>query len=432
MDTTSDQPNAADVDVDVAVIGGGLAGLTAAALAARGGATVALIERGDLGGRARTVERDDYWLNDGPHALYQAGAAVRVFADLGIVPTGGQPELRNAELVADGNRHRLPLSAGALLRSGALSVRGKLAAAKVMPAILNGSDDAADGLSLAAWFERRNVPADLRRLIEMYIRLSTYCNAPDTLDAVAAISQFGLSQSGVLYVHGGWQRLVDALRAAATGHGASITTGAVVTSLRSVADRWELTSDEARWTADSVVIAAGGPAVAERLTGAAVGWVDRAGPPVRSSCLDLGTRRPVEVPLLLSMDEPLYGSAHAPTADLAPSGAGLVSVIRYLAPGEAPDRDQTRHALVCHAERMGVASDDVVVDRYLHEMTVTHGMPLANRRRPTGDELAAEGLWVAGDWVDANRDGDPVPLLADAAVSSAAVAAAGALRRTKR
>ena len=56
--------------IDVAVIGGGIAGLTAAAYLARGGRKVTLFEKAKaIGGRARSTAYEGFWLNQGPHAL---------------------------------------------------------------------------------------------------------------------------------------------------------------------------------------------------------------------------------------------------------------------------------------------------------------------------------------------------------------------------
>src|SRR5215510_9199481 len=59
---------------NVAVIGGGLAGLTAANFLARAGFQVTLFEKsGAIGGRARTDVEQGFHFNLGPHALYCSG-----------------------------------------------------------------------------------------------------------------------------------------------------------------------------------------------------------------------------------------------------------------------------------------------------------------------------------------------------------------------
>src|SRR3954452_21587011 len=70
---------------DVAVVGGGLAGLAAAATAARAGRSVVLFEQASApGGRARTRTEDGFAFNIGPHALYRKGQSLGVLQDLGV------------------------------------------------------------------------------------------------------------------------------------------------------------------------------------------------------------------------------------------------------------------------------------------------------------------------------------------------------------
>lgn len=69
----------------IVVVGGGLAGLTAATLFARAGMSVTVIERStEAGGRARTSVVDGYYLNQGPHAIYTAGPGAKILKELGV------------------------------------------------------------------------------------------------------------------------------------------------------------------------------------------------------------------------------------------------------------------------------------------------------------------------------------------------------------
>src|SRR5687768_6171058 len=100
----------------IVVVGGGLAGLVVATLAARAGDDVLVLEKGSRrGGRARSDTRGGAVLNLGPHALYEAGHARRVLAGLGITPRGGLAPARGS-LGAIGERLvTLPVGAVSLL-----------------------------------------------------------------------------------------------------------------------------------------------------------------------------------------------------------------------------------------------------------------------------------------------------------------------------
>ena len=143
---------------DVIVIGGGLAGLAAAATAARQGATVVLLEaRSELGGRAATDERDGFLLNLGPHALYLAGAGREVLAGFGIDPPGGFPQVE--AWASDGDVvGPLPADARTLVRTPLLGWPAKVAWARLASSLRTLDVGPLAGVTLADWLDARGAP----------------------------------------------------------------------------------------------------------------------------------------------------------------------------------------------------------------------------------------------------------------------------------
>lgn len=107
--------------VDVAVVGGGLAGLTAAAFVGRSGARVTLLDGRAVGGRARSAGREGFTLNEGAHALYTHGAALAALRELGVAVSGAPPRPDTYRLVWDGEVVPMPTGAAALAGSRLLS-----------------------------------------------------------------------------------------------------------------------------------------------------------------------------------------------------------------------------------------------------------------------------------------------------------------------
>lgn len=414
----TDRSRAIPAEADVVVCGAGLAGLTAATVAASEGARVVLIEPHRVGGRARTDERDGFRFNLGPHALYEGGHAARVLDRLGVTLTGAYPDDVGGQCVLVGDRVvQAPVSASTLLRSGAVGVRGKVALGRVLAAAQRTDPAALADVSVTGWLDSFGLTGDARRLAEAMVRLTTYCSAPDLMSAQAFVGQIQLG--GVRYLDGGWQSMVDALVSRAQRAGVATVSGSV-TSVESDGAACTVRIGDVVVRAAAVVLAVGSPQATARLAGLGEAWVATAGPSMELSCLDLGIRRPIRPWFVLGVDEPLYLAQPSPPAALAPEGMATLALARYHAPGEQIGPDEMRAQLHAHARRAGVDADDIVTERYLHRMVAVHGLPLATRGglagRPSVEVAGRPGLFVAGDWVGAEG------LLADASFASGELA----------
>lgn len=414
-------------ETDVVVVGAGIAGLCAAIASAERGAQVVVVDAHTAGGRASSTERDGFRLNLGGHALYRRGHLANLLTTHAICPAGGVVDGTTIGVLRDGEVHRVVMGPIGLLRNPVLRSRSRLRMAALFARLPRLDPAGLTGRSVADWLG--DEPDDVRQFMEMFIRLATYTNAPGIFDAGAAVIQLKMAMGGVLYVDGGWGLLVAALRRLATDAGAIVVDHAEVRAVRCDAtpgSRVEVQLGDRMIIAGAVVVSAGGPDTAERLTGAAVANRQTLTAPITTSCLDLAVRR-VEVGLVLGMDEPVYLSPHAPLANLAPAGHGLISLMRYLVPGEAAGDAGTVHAgLLTVARLAGVSDDDVVFERLLHRMVVTHGAPTASggglAGRPTIHALGLPGVLVAADWVG------PSGLLADASSTSGEQAGIAAAR----
>jgi len=414
------------LDVDVVVVGGGLAGLVAAVVAAEGGASVVCCDVRVAGGRARSDRREGFVLNQGPHALYRGGAGADVLGRLGVGFSGSPPyPAASGYCEATGGLARLPTSAGSLIRSAVLGVGDKVRFARLLATLPKRQEASLGALSAAEWIASLRLGSGGAGVISALIRVATYAGDLDLVAADAAVAQLQLALEGVVYLDGGWQSLVDGLVAAARSGGVRVIEGERATALQAGTDGASAVRTPAgTLRVASVVVAAGSPAAARGLLPHAPPW--QLGAPATAACLDLGLRRVPATRVAFGLDQPLYLSTHSPTARLAPPSGAVVHVMRYGARTSPEDKAQ----LWALARRCGIDQRDVVVERFLHDMTVCHALPRPGSGlagRPAIDATATPGVFLAGDWVGT------AGLLADAAMASgeaAGRAAAGhAMRR---
>ncbi|HYO57984.1 phytoene desaturase family protein [Archangium sp.] len=410
---------------DVAVVGGGLGGLAAAAMLARGGRRVTLFEKSrHLGGRAHTTEVEGYHFNLGPHALYLGGAAARVLGRLGVPVRGRSPRGEGGFALRRGRLHALPAGAVSLLMTDLLGAAGKLELGRVLTGLRRVDAATLEGMSLREWLDAHVSRAEVREVVAAFFRVSTYCADADALAADAAVAQLQMAtRQGVLYVDGGWSELVGALAATARAAGVEVVTSARVELVeRDVGAslpraRGLRLADGTEYEAGAVVVAGAPRDVASLLPGDEVlaGWAAEA-EPVKAASLEVGlSRLPRPRALLaLGVDRPWYASVHSAWARLAPEGGAMVHVAKYLGGGDAEASESELEGVLDMLQPGW--REHVVTRRFLPGLTVMNALPakkkgLAGRPGPVVEHV--RGLYVVGDWVG------PEGMLADASLASA-------------
>src|SRR5262245_17389967 len=412
-------------NLDVAIVGGGLAGLTAAALLAARGQRVTVFERSETpGGRVVTHIKRGFHLNYGPHAWFIGSSATKVLAGLGVALDGRIPRPSGAFALAAGRLHTLPIGFMSFLTTDLLGAHGKLEAARVLASLSRLDTTAFDRVPMANWLSDHVGDDAARGLVEMFVRVASYAHAPHLLSAGAGLASLRVVlKDNVRYLHGGWQSIVDSLQARARSAGARLVTGAHVAEVLhdDVVRGIRLASGDIV-PAPNVVIAAT-PGVVRDLAPRAPAATGPAWhpTPAKAACLDLGLARlpkPANI-LAFGVDRPLYYSVHSATARLAPEGAAVIHVAKYLDPETAHDPNADERELEDLMDRLQPGwRAEVVVRRFLPAMTVTHAIPLAANGGLAGGAAVevcdVPGLFLAGDWVGRHET------LGGAAVASAA------------
>lgn len=382
------------------VIGGGPAGLLAAAHLAEAGMSTTLLEaKAQFGGRAASLRRDGLFLNQGPHALYLGGAAMRELSALGIDPPGWKRD-RGQVYVRGGALRSEPEESDALRRWFEAVAHGT-----------SGEDLATT--SVAEWLDR-SLDGAAREAAAAYVRLTTLVADHDRFSADVAAMQLrnGLTH-GVRYLDGGWQALVDAIAGQAQRRGATLRTRAAVRGVDEDAGRWTVSLADEELRADVLIVATGGHRATARLFG------DRtpppSGPPIEVSTLDVGLHELPEParPFALGLDRPAYLGHYSSPSQARPQLLTAISFTR-----EPLSELESLVDLVQPGWR-----DELIVHRHLPRMTPSSALTM-----PESGGLAGRpgveverGLYLAGDWIGAEG------WLCDASLASAAAAARAAI-----
>lgn len=428
-------PTSPDVErTDVAVIGGGLTGLAAAIYAARGGRTVTLFEKAsEVGGLARTNEKQGFFMNRGAHALYFQQEAGEVLRELGVAYSGKEPPQPLFALAND-TLHELPLTSLALLRTTLFDTGAKLEMARLLAGVQRADLHVLEQVSLQEWLEQQVRHPRLRAFLLMLACVTTYTNAPEMLSAALYVDIVRKTPK-VLYLDGGWQTLVDGLRRVAQSVGVRIRTGTRVSGIEHGGHVQGVRLARGEFLPAGAVIVAAGPQEASKLVDGGKHptlerW-SREAVPSPVACLDVALRSLPDPRHLgvFSMERPLYLVVHSASARLAPAGGALIHTIQYQKPGEDADPRAVEAELEALLDRVQPGWREEVVERqFLPDMHATNAIVQARygglSGRPGPQVPGIDNLYVAGDWVG------PAGQLTSASLASARSAARLACEQT--
>lgn len=418
---------------DLIIIGGGIAGLTAAAFAARAGQQVLLVEKANqVGGRAATDEQEECLFNRGPHALFAKAGGMGVLRELGISPEG-KLAVAKGELVYEQKRFAMPTAPGPILFSQLLSWSDKKELVRFMAGLSRIDTKAIMGVSLADWVNQQFHQEKIRLCFLMLCRLSSYSIDPQLASAGAIIEQLKVALGGALYVDGGWQSIVDSLRQKATAAGATICEQVRVTKVEAGKPLLTVALEPDVQLNTRAVIFAVPPATAEKLLNRTdtrfTLWKNQL-IPVKGASLDIAVRRlpRPDVCFAMQLDEPYYFSNHSRSAKLARNPEHQVlHLFRYLSSKDEEAAGKIKGDLENFLSIIQPGwQKEVITSRFLPGLTVAHGLPLAaNPDICIGDVAIPEipGMYAAGDWLQSGG------MLADASFTSGKAAAIASLKR---
>ena len=292
----------------ITVVGGGLAGLTAAIACAEEGGKVRLLEAHEtLGGRARS-EAAPYKANFGPHALYSDGPLWQWCSERGLLPACARPTLSGVRLRWRGELRRTPPLAAI---PHVLRLRGRQAPVE---------------LDFRAW-ATKYTDARTAALLCNAAGVYTFHHDPGELSAAFVWERTARvllkTYPPARFPIGGWSALVASLERRARELGVAIETASRVQEL----------------PAAPVIVATELSQARVLLDDASLDWTSG-----RTLCLDLALRHRRGDPYVVSdLDEAGWIERYTALDDsLAPSGEELLQAQMPLRPGETAEQAQAR------------------------------------------------------------------------------------------
>jgi 15-cis-phytoene desaturase len=199
---------------DVVIVGGGLAGLSAAARLAKKGKKVILLERGQIGGRAVTLNLKGFSFNFGAHAIYGRDTSIlqTLQKELNISIDWKDFNPNKAKYDLGDSLTDVPANIKGLFRTKVLKGTDKLTFTfnifKTMIAVEKGKAH----LSIKEWMEEQHISDDVKKMMLTLASSNFFTKDPESIPSTVYFDYYRRlfkTNKPVAYIGGGWQALIS-------------------------------------------------------------------------------------------------------------------------------------------------------------------------------------------------------------------------------
>lgn len=421
---------------DVVIVGGGLAGYVASNYLANTNMSILILEKGNkVGGRARTDKMNKDYFNLGPHAIYKKGKTSKVLEELGIELNGGSLKLGGV-LTRNQREYTAPFNPLGLLSTSLLNWKEKLEWMSILSKLPKVEPQALAAQTFEQWVEQNVQSPNVQSLLYVLSRLSTYSHCPEKVSAKVMVTHLKIAMGGVLYLHGGWQTIIDQLHNKAVITGVQVKTHTSVKQMKPTEhDGIKITLSNNEEIFSKYVISTIGPLELTNLLDTTVNveanQIFSQLTPIKGASLDISLSRLPQPKKLfaLGINEPLYYSVHSTVAHLSENGHNtILHVFKYYHPDDEPIHANTvRNELEQFLETLQPGWKEYVVEsRFLPNIIVNQRLPLVGHEQHfQRSETHIPGLYLAGDWTS------PDYILSDGASFSGKQAAEEIIQKEK-
>lgn len=205
----------------IAIIGGGLAGLTAAAyLSAHSGFEGTVFERSpQLGGRAFTYEKSGFTLNYGAHAVYgmDRHTLKHMEQELHLQFQSKQVDKRKVVYAKHGHLTPAPLDFVNIMKTDVLTTMEKVRFVAEIAAVIGNIHQLKHYRTLGDYLDHSHAGADVKELWEHLVSSNFFITPEDARKVSGEViadyyHNLFLSHKPVSYILGSWATIIDQLK----------------------------------------------------------------------------------------------------------------------------------------------------------------------------------------------------------------------------